>query len=117
MGKHMAETSQFVTDLTDATFEEAIKASPIVLVDCWAPWCGPCRMLAPTIEALAQEYQGKVKFYKLNTDESAKVAQQFKIFSIPTLLIFSKGKPVDTIVGAVPRQYIEGRLKPLIDEQ
>ena len=113
----MAETSQFVTDLTDATFDDAIKANPIVLIDCWAPWCGPCRMLAPTIEALAKDYDGKVKFYKLNTDESAKVVQQFKIFSIPTLLIFTKGKQADTIVGAVPRQYIESRLKPLLEGQ
>jgi thioredoxin 1 len=113
----MAETSQFVTELTDASFDDAIKSSSIAVIDCWAPWCGPCRMLAPTIEALAQEYQGKVKFYKLNTDESTKVVQQFKIFSIPTLLIFSSGKQVDTIVGAVPRQYIEGRLKPLMENK
>ena len=113
----MAETSKLVTELTDATFDEAIKSSPLVVVDCWAPWCGPCRMIAPTIEALAQDYQGKVKFCKLNTDESAKVVQQLKIFSIPTLLIYSKGKQVDTIVGAVPRQYIEGRLKPLMEGQ
>ncbi len=110
----MAETSQFVTELTDAAFDDAIKSSPVAVIDCWAPWCGPCRMLAPTIEALAQEYQGKVKFFKLNTDESTKVVQQFKIFSIPTLLIFSHGKQVDTIVGAVPRQYIEGKLKEFL---
>ena len=113
----MAETSQFVTDLTDATFDDAIKSGSVTVIDCWAPWCGPCRMLAPTIETLAKEYEGKVKFYKLNTDESTKVVQQFKIFSIPTLLLFAKGKQVDTIVGAVPRQYIEQRLKPLLEGQ
>lgn len=108
----MAETSQFVKDITDAEFDEAIKSSPVVMIDCWAPWCGPCRMVAPTVEALAEAYQGKAKFFKLNTDESTKVVQQLKIFSIPTLLIYSNGKLAETIVGAVPRQYIEVKLQP-----
>jgi thioredoxin 1 len=106
----MAETSQLVKDTTDADFEQAIRSSRVVLVDCWAPWCGPCRILAPTIEALAKDYAGKMAFYKLNTDENPKVAAQYRIYSIPTLFIFSDGKLSETITGAVPRQYIEAVL-------
>ena len=110
----MAETSQLVMDTSDANFDSAIKSSPVVVVDCWAPWCGPCRILAPTIEALAKDFDGKVRFYKLNTDDNPRVAAQFRIRSIPTLFIFSDGKLADTIIGAVPRQYIEGKLAPLL---
>lgn len=110
----MAETSQLVKDVTDADFDQAISDSKVVLVDCWAPWCGPCRILAPTVEALAKDYGDKMKFYKLNTDENPKVAAQFRIRSIPTLFIFVDGKLADTIIGAVPRQYIEGKLKGVL---
>ena len=110
----MAETSQMVMDTSDDGFDNAIRSGPVVVVDCWAPWCGPCRILAPTIEALANDYRGRVQFYKLNTDENPRVAAQFSIRSIPTLFIFAEGRLVDTIVGAVPRQYIEGKLSPLL---
>lgn len=110
----MAETSQLVMDTSDASFDSAIKSSRIVVVDCWAPWCGPCRILAPTIEGLAKDYDGRVKFYKLNTDDNPQVASQFRIRSIPTLFIFADGKLADTIIGAVPRQYIESKLTPLL---
>ena len=110
----MAETTQFVKEITDATFDDSVKAGHVVLIDCWAPWCGPCRILAPTVEALAKDYDGKVGFDKLNTDENPKVTTQFRIRSIPTLFIFVDGKLADTIIGAVPRQYIEGKLKALI---
>lgn len=112
----MAETSQLVKDTTDADFEQSIRSSRVVLVDCWAPWCGPCRILAPTIEALAKDYGDKVKFFKLNTDENPRVTTQFRIRSIPTLFIFVDGKLADTIIGAVPRQYIEGKLKALLPQ-
>lgn len=110
----MAETSQLVMDTSDASFDSAIKSGPVVVVDCWAPWCGPCRILAPTIEGLAKDYGGRVKFYKLNTDDNPQVASQFRIRSIPTLFIFADGKLADTIIGAVPRQYIESKLTPLL---
>jgi thioredoxin len=101
-------------DTSDASFDSAIKSGPVVVVDCWAPWCGPCRILAPTIEGLAKDYDGRVRFYKLNTDDNPKVAAQFRIRSIPTLFIFANGQLADTIIGAVPRQYIEGKLEPLL---
>ncbi|MCD1295342.1 thioredoxin [Methanocella sp. CWC-04] len=110
----MAETSQYVKEATDSDFDQIIKGNHIVLVDCWAPWCGPCRILAPTIEALAKDYGDKVAFYKLNTDENPRVSNDFRIRSIPTIFIFVDGKLADTIIGAVPRQYIEGKLKPLL---
>ena len=111
----MAETSQQqVMDTSDANFDSAISSSRVVVVDCWAPWCGPCRILAPTIEGLAKDYDGRVRFYKLNTDDNPKVASQFRIRSIPTLFIFADGKLADTIIGAVPRDYIEKKLEPLL---
>ncbi|HMK48005.1 MAG TPA: thioredoxin [Methanocella sp.] len=110
----MAGMSQVVMDITDATFESSIKSGRVVVVDCWAPWCGPCRVLAPTIEALARDYGDRVLFFKLNADESPNVSAQFRIRSIPTLFIFVDGKVADTIVGAVPRQYIEEKLAPLL---
>jgi thioredoxin 1 len=106
----ISDTSQLVKDTTDADFEQAIRSSRVVLVDCWAPWCGPCRILAPTVEALARDYAGKMAFYKLNTDENPKVAARFSIYSIPMLLIFADGQLAETIAGAVPRIYIEGTL-------
>ena len=105
----MAE-SEYVKVTTDAGFSQAIKSSRVVVVDCWAEWCGPCRMLKPTIDALAKDLQGRVAFYTLNVDENPEVSQQYRIRSIPTLFIFVDGKLVDTIIGAVPRKYIEDRL-------
>jgi len=110
----MAETSQLVKDVTDADFDQAVQSSKVALVDCWAPWCGPCRILAPTVEALAKDYGDRMKFFKLNTDENPRVAAQFRIRSIPTLFIFKDGKLASTIIGAVPRQYIEGKLKEVL---
>ena len=104
-----------VQEVNAQSFDQVISTSAVpVVVDFWAPWCGPCRILAPTVEALAKDYDGKAKFYKLNTDENPKVTTQFRIRSIPTLFIFVDGKLADTIIGAVPRQYIEGKLKALI---
>ncbi|BBL86505.1 Thioredoxin (chromatophore) [Paulinella micropora] len=91
-------------DVTDASFEtEILKSDVPVLVDFWAPWCGPCRMLAPIVDEIAKEFAGKLRVFKLNTDENPSIASQYGIRSIPTLMIFSDGQKVDTVVGAVPK--------------
>lgn len=96
-----------VAEFTDANFEaEVLQSSTPVLVDFWAPWCGPCRMLAPSIEQLSTEYAGKVKIGKLNTDDNSDVAAKFGIRSIPTLLIFKDGQVVNQLVGALPKDKI-----------
>jgi len=95
--------------LTDQNFEETIEKSPLFVVDFWAAWCGPCRMVAPVIEQLAKDYAGRVTFGKLNVDENPMVANAFQIQSIPSLLVFKNGKLVDGLVGAAPRQMIESR--------
>ena len=97
-------------EVTDATFTETIRAHSLVVVDCWAPWCGPCHMVAPIIEAMARDYAGKILFGKLNVDENPRVATQYQIMSIPTLLVFKKGQLVDQILGAMPRQMLEPRI-------
>lgn len=98
--------------LTDDSFEnEVIKSDKPVLIDFWAAWCGPCRMIAPVIEELSQEYDGKAKICKLDVDNNQQTAMQFGIRSIPTLLIFKGGEVVDTIVGAVPKEQIVSKLQ------
>lgn len=97
--------------ITDDTFEQEVLNSEIpVLVDFWAPWCGPCRMVAPVVEELAADYDERVKVAKVNVDESTKVASDYKIRSIPTLLIFKGGKPVETLVGAMPKTALASTL-------
>lgn len=96
--------------VTDATFKEVVNNHPLVVVDCWAPWCGPCNMVAPVVEELAQNYAGKMLFGKLNVDNNRKVATEYQIMSIPTLLVFKDGRLVDRIVGAMPKQMLEPKL-------
>ncbi len=101
-----------VVTLKDDNFETEVLNSEVpVLVDFWAPWCAPCRMIAPAVESLADEYQGKAKIGKLNIDESQAVAQKYNVMSIPTLLVFKGGAPVNQAVGAVPKAQIEEMLK------
>jgi len=101
-------------EVTDALFdEEVLKAATPVLVDFWAPWCGPCRMIAPIVGELATEYTGKLKVVKMNTDENSNVPRQFGISGIPTLMLFKGGELVDRIVGAAPKAAI----KAMIDRQ
>ena len=97
--------------LTDQTFEDTISKQPLMVVDFWAEWCGPCRMVSPIIEQLAHEYAGKVSFGKLNVDENPMVSNAFQIQSIPALLVFKGGKLVDGIIGAVPKHVIESKIK------
>jgi thioredoxin 2 len=97
--------------VTDATFAEEVERAQLpVLVDLWAPWCGPCRMLAPAIDALAVDMAGRVRFAKLNVDENQQTAARFRADSIPLLLIFKDGKLVDRLVGLMPRDEIAKRL-------
>ena len=97
----------------DSGFEEFIGRYDSVVIDCWAPWCGPCRMLSPTIDALARSLKGKVVFGKLNTDENYETASRYRITGIPTLLYFKGGQLVDRTVGALSRGEIEQQLEHL----
>ncbi|MDP3723890.1 MAG: thioredoxin [Candidatus Omnitrophota bacterium] len=101
-----------VLEVTESNFEqEVLQAGTPVLVDLWAAWCGPCRMIAPVVEELAATYTGKVKMGKLNVDEHPQVAAQFRIMNIPTLLLFKGGKEVDRIVGVVPKEELVRRIE------
>ncbi|MEM2536078.1 MAG: thioredoxin [Candidatus Hadarchaeales archaeon] len=101
-------------EVTEENFDEFIRANPRVVVDFWAAWCPPCRLLSPVVEELAKKYAGRVVFGKLNVDENPSVAQRFGIMSIPTLLYFKEGKLVDETVGALPASVIEERIRRLL---
>ncbi len=104
-----------VVSLTSASWDsEVLQSKGVVVVDFWAAWCGPCRMVAPTIEELAKEYAGKIKVGKLNTDENSDIASKYKIMSIPTIMFFKDGQKVDQIVGAVPKQQIKSKIDSLL---
>ncbi|MGH7801354.1 MAG: thioredoxin [Thermodesulfobacteriota bacterium] len=101
-----------IVELNDAIFEsEVLKSESPVLVDFWAPWCGPCRILAPAVEEIANSYTGRIKVGKLNVDDNQETTMQYSIRSIPTLILFKNGKALDQIIGAVPKSEIEKMVK------
>jgi thioredoxin 1 len=107
----MAENGK-VQAVTDATFSDEVeKTTGLTLIDFWAVWCGPCRMVAPIVEQLADEYEGKLKVLKLDVDSNMQTSTRFNIRSIPSLLFFKDGKLVETVVGAVPKQYLERKVQ------
>jgi thioredoxin 1 len=112
---------KFVTDVTDVTWEQVVASEEDVpvFVDFWAPWCGPCRMVAPVVDQLAAEYEGRMKFVKLNNDENPRISAQYGIRSIPTLAVFYKGEAINAMMGAGPlghmRQFVDASLEKLPD--
>ncbi len=101
--------------ITTSQFEQDVLQSPIpVLVDFWAEWCGPCKMIGPHVDAISNEYEGKAKVFKCDVDSEPEIAQKYNIMSIPTLLYFKGGKVVDQVVGAVPKSTISAKLESLI---
>ena len=102
-------------DLDESKWEQEVKnATGLVMVDFWAVWCGPCQTVAPIVEELSKEYEGKVKVAKVNTDENPGIASEYQIMGIPTLLFFKDGKPVDKIVGVAPKQQYKAKIDSLL---
>lgn len=101
-----------ILDLTETTFKnEVLNSEGVVLVDFWAPWCGPCRMVGPILEEIAREKEGKVKIAKVNIDENPEIATNYSVMSIPTMIVFNKGQVVDKLIGALPKAAIEKKLE------
>lgn len=102
-------------EISDATFDSEVMKSDIpVVVDFWAPWCGPCKMIAPVLEEIARDYDGKLKVAKMDVDSNTQIASQYRIMSIPSLLIFKNGKLVDQVVGALPKAQLLNHLTKVI---
>ena len=118
MSKEESKTSDIdnVTHVTDETFESKVLKNKLpVLVDFWAPWCGPCRMVAPVVDEIGKQYQGQIKVYKVNTDDNPTIASKYGIRSIPTLMIFKQGQRVDMVVGAVPKTTLANTIEKYLD--
>jgi thioredoxin 1 len=109
--KNMQNNSQDAPfDINDADFDETVKKYKIIAIDCWAPWCGPCRMMTPVIDELAKEMKDKIIFCKINVDENPITSIKYKILTIPTLLIFKNGNLVDRLIGAIPKDELKNKL-------
>jgi thioredoxin 2 len=102
----------WLVDATDTSFDTEADAAPLVLVDLWAPWCGPCRFVSPILEEIARDYRGRLKVIKVNVDDNPSTAQRFQAFSIPTIVALRGGEPIDRIVGALPKEQLVSRLGP-----
>lgn len=110
-GKTMKETTiAHPVIINDADFEQHLKKYPNLIIDCWAPWCGPCRMLTPIIDELANDLKGKIVFGKLNVDENPQISMKHQIMSIPTLLVFKNGQLIDRLIGAMPKDMLLKRI-------
>jgi len=96
--------------VSDRNFEQTTKSYPLLVVDCWAAWCAPCRAIAPIVDELAKEYSGKVVFGKLNVDENPETTQRFGVMAIPTLLVMKDGQEVDRVIGVVPKNQLEAKV-------
>jgi thioredoxin 1 len=104
-----------ITEVTDTNFQsEVIESDQPVLVDFWAPWCGPCRMVAPVLEEIASEKGDQLRIVKLNTDENPEVSAQFEVLSIPTLILFRNGQVAKKIIGAYPKKRLEAEIEPAL---
>ena len=102
-------------DVDDSTFkQEVLEHTGTVLVDCWAPWCGPCRSIGPILEALASEFAGQIKIVKINMDQNPIISSKYAIQSIPTMLFFTNGKRIDSLIGAYPKKDIVNKIKSII---
>ena len=108
-------TASAVITLSDASFQETVKNNNLLVVDCYADWCGPCRVIAPFIEELANEYSGRVGFAKLDVDQNPGISQKFGVFSIPTLLFFKNGALADQQVGALPKHALKQKVEALLN--
>jgi thioredoxin 1 len=109
----MAES---VSEVTTSTWDsEVIKAQGVVMIDFWAAWCGPCRIISPTIEELSKEYSGKIKVLKLNTDENSDIASKYQVMGIPTIMFFKNGTKLDQIVGVVPKQFLKAKIDSFLN--
>ena len=106
----VSPTTSATVEVTDQNFAKTVSKEGLVVIDCWAIWCSPCRMLSPIIEELAKDYVGKIVFGKLNVDENRDVALEYQIMSIPTILVFKNGSLVDRIVGVMPRRLLEPKI-------
>ena len=109
--KNMEDMPDSPIKVTDADFDEVVKKYDMVVVDCWAPWCGPCRMIHPIIDELAKEKKGEIVFGKLNVDENQTTASKYNIMSIPSLLVFKNGELADVIVGAMPKEVLKPKIE------
>ncbi|HHH79395.1 MAG TPA: thioredoxin [Thermoplasmatales archaeon] len=113
-GDNVPEYPDKPIHVTDKDLDAVVSKYNLVVVDCWAEWCAPCRMIAPAIEEMAKEMKGKVVFAKLNVDENQLTAMKYQIMSIPTLMVFKNGKLVDKIIGAMPKPMLKAKLSPYL---